>query len=98
MLGGALSYYKVMLIKFQKNIVRVSASFNTHTPPIFKKTDSKFVQNKNIHNYGTRHAELYCNPLTRINLMRNSLRCTGVIFWNTCVVLSHCNCTLNGFK
>ena len=44
-------------------------------PQIF---DSMFVQYKNIHNYGTRHAELYCTPLAKTNLMRNSLRCAGV--------------------
>ena len=64
-------------------------------PQIF---DSMFVQYKNIHNYGTRHAELYCTPLAKTNLMRNSLRCAGVIFWNKYAVLSDCNCTLNGFK
>jgi hypothetical protein len=53
-------------------------------PQIF---DSMFVQYKNIHNYGTRHAELYCTPLAKTNLMRNSLRCAGVIFWNKYAVL-----------
>jgi len=34
--GGVLSSYKDELIKIQKNIVRVMASFNPHSPPIFK--------------------------------------------------------------
>ena len=50
---------------------------NKH-PQIF---DSTFVQNlKYIHNYGTRRAELHCTPIAKTNLMRNSLRCAGVIF------------------
>ena len=64
-------------------------------PQIF---DSMFVQNLNIHNYGTRHAELYCTPLAKTNLMRNSFRCAGAIFWNKYAVLSDCHCALNGFK
>ena len=48
-------------------------------PQIF---DSMFVQNKNIHNYGTRRAELCCTPIAKTNLMRNSLRCAGVSVWN----------------
>jgi len=54
-------------------------------PQIF---DSTFVQNKNIHNNGTRHIELYCSPIAKTNLMRNSLRCAGVIISNKYTVLS----------
>jgi len=57
-----------------------------------------FVQNKHINNYGTGHAELYCTPLAKTNMMRNPLRFAGVIFWNKYAVLSDCNCALNGFK
>ena len=87
MWAGALSSYKDVLIKIQKKIVRVvvSASYNAHILPIFRKLnimtfdniykyficifmfkvakhihpqsfDSVFAQNKNFHNYGTRHA------------------------------------------
>ena len=41
-----------------------------------------FVQNKNIHNYGTRHIELYRTSLATTILISNSLRYAGVIFWN----------------
>ena len=44
-------------------------------PQIF---DSMFAQDKAFHNYGTRHAELYCTPIAKTNLMRNSVRCAGV--------------------
>ena len=37
-------------------------------PQIF---DSLFVQNKRIHIYGTRHAELYSTALAKTNLMGN---------------------------
>ena len=57
-----------------------------------------FAQNKNFHNYGTRHAELYCTPIAKTNLMRNSLRCAGVSIWNKYTVLTDCNCTLSCFK
>ena len=57
-------------------------------PEIF---DLMFVQNINIHNYGTRHAELYCTPLAKTNLMRNSLRYAGVIFGNKYAALCVCN-------
>ena len=45
-------------------------------PQIF---ESIFVQNKNIHNYGTRLAQLYCTHIDKTNVIRNSLRCAGVI-------------------
>ena len=64
-------------------------------PQIF---DSMFTQNKYFHNYETRHAELYSTPLAKTNLMRNSLRCTGVAIWNKYIVLIDCNCTLSCFK
>jgi len=35
---------------------------------------SMFVQNTNIHNYGTRHIELYCTPIDKTNLIRDSLK------------------------
>ena len=64
-------------------------------PQIF---DSMFMQNKNIHNYGTRHAESYCTLIAKTNLMKNSLRCAGVAIWNKYMLLIDCNCTLNCFK
>ena len=48
--------------------------------------------------YKTRHPELYCSPIVNTILMRNSLRCAGVIIWNKYIVLSDYNCTLYGFK
>ena len=53
-----------------------------HKMHVSKYINGYFNVNADFQNYNTRHASLFWLPLTCTNLMKRTLRYTGVKIWN----------------
>ena len=69
---------------FDINLVQVTCfvcrSLNGQLPPMF---EDYFVQNCTVHNHITRHCLNLQLTLHRTNIRANSIRVSGVKFWNS---------------